>query len=365
MSKTFAILHEPASYTVDRNSEVYDPLGIKYCYLYNHSKANNSKTEESEALSSLSFTKLFIRLRNILKNNDIIIMNGYNGKYFQILFLLNIFYKKKIGLDSDTPLYIPSNPVKKLIKSMCLNSTFRNKNTYGLAGGSGSHKDLFRHYGMPEERIFLMPMVVNNDKFKGKIRSLGKPFHFLYVGRIVPVKSIDLMIRAFIKSFDDKEDYELRIVGDGECLSLFKNKYQNHKNITFTGPIFGNHLVNEYHNASAFILPSSFEPWGLVVNEAMASGLPVIVSDQVGAAHDLVEGSNTGYIFKHDSVEDLASKMRKITVEPENYQEMSKNAFNLMHNHWNYNLYRECLMKFIDDPTPAPSPQGEGKTTHP
>src|SRR5690554_160384 len=61
-----------------------------------------------------------------------------------------------------------------------------------------------------------------------------------------------------------------------------------------------------YAAASCFILPSSFEPWGLVVNEAMAAGLPIVLSDQVGALPDLLTPDN-GWQFRHDSVEDCTS----------------------------------------------------------
>lgn len=347
MNSVFAILHEPASYTVDRNEKVYDPLNINYCYITDSSKANNKKEINRVILSKLPFFSLIKKLKAVLKDNDIIIMNGYTGKYFLLLFLLNFFYRRKIGLDSDTPLNIPSNPIKKIVKSIYLNTVFRNPNIFGLSGGTGSHKDLFRHYGMKENRILLMPMMIDNNKFKGEVRALKKPFEFLYVGRIIEIKNIDLMIKAFLTSFGNSEDFKLKIVGDGSLLPVLKNKYCKHNNVLFTGPKFGSDLINEYKNASAFILPSYFEPWGLVVNEAMAAGLPVIVSDKVGAMHDLVKGKQTGFVFHHDSVDDLSKKIKRLVSDPSNYHKMSKNAYNLMHNYWNYDLYKECLNNFI------------------
>ena len=150
--KVFAILHEPASYTVDRNKAVYDKLGIQYQYI--HKGAYASECEADSSVLPVKFGELVKRLRQILAENDVVIMNGYSNKIFVILFLLNIFYRKPVGIDSDTQLSIPSNPIKRLLKWVYLRIIFGNSSVYGLAGGTGSHKELFSHYGMNKERIF-------------------------------------------------------------------------------------------------------------------------------------------------------------------------------------------------------------------
>lgn len=352
MKKVFAILHEPASYTLKRNEEAYGPIGVDYCYINSSSKASQNNIKKDSVLSSFPFFSLAKYMKRVLKENDIIIMNGYTNRYFLLLFILNFFYRRPIGIDSDTPLNIPPNKIKRLIKEFYLGCIFRNKHIYGLAGGTGSHKDLFRHYGMKEDRIFLMPMIsiLAEDK-EDKIELINKDsswFRFLYVGRIVDVKNIEIMIKAFIKDFNNSKDIELRIVGEGELRESLSEKYSNYKNIIFTGPKFGKELISEYREASAFILPSRFEPWGLVVNEAMSFRLPVIVSDQVGAGFDLVENNGTGYIFQYDDIEDLGEKMSELVMDKKLYQEMSNNAYNLIHNYWNYDLYRKCLNDFIE-----------------
>lgn len=349
MKRVFAILHEPASYTLDRNAAVYDPMGIGYCYMHSTSQAKASDDcEEAEGLAALSLPALVKRLRNVLAGNDVIIMNGYTGRTFVLLFLLNLWYGRSIGLDSDTQLRVPSNPIKRLIKSVYLKTVFRNIHIFGLPGGTHTHKDLFRHYGMPESRICLMPMMVNNSQFKSAPGMYNRPFTFLFVGRIVPVKNIELMIQAFISQFADALDIRLRIVGRGESLDSLKEKYGEHTNIEFAGPKYGQSLVNEYREASAFILPSAYEPWGLVVNEAMSAGLPVIVSNQVGAAWDLVQGRDTGFIFRYDNARELADKMQLLVSDRALYDRCSSSAYELMHKHWNYAFYSECLRNFID-----------------
>lgn len=350
MKRVFAILHEPASYTLDRNAAVYDPMGIGYCYMHSTSQAKASDDcEEAEGLAALSLPALVKRLRNVLAGNDVIIMNGYTGRTFVLLFLLNLWYGRSIGLDSDTQLRVPSNPIKRLIKSVYLKSVFRNIHIFGLPGGTHTHKDLFRHYGMPESRICLMPMMVNNALFRNSnVEREDKVFKFLYVGRVIALKNLELMIDAFIASFGSSGNVQLRIVGDGDLKEYLSLKYQKAQNVIFVGGRYGEDLIQEYKKASVFVLPSSSEQWGLVVNEAMSAGLPVIVSDQVGAAWDLVQGRETGFIFRYDNARELADKMQLLATDRSLYDRYARAAYELMHKHWNYAFYSECLRNFID-----------------
>lgn len=349
MKRVHAILHEPASYTVDRNHAVYDPLGITYSYLNGKSEAKSTDDEADSSLQLATGTifKLLSQLNQIIRTNDVIIINGYNGKVFQLLYLLNFFYRKPIGIDSDTRLRIPQKTLKRLAKKLYLNCIFRNKRIFGLPGGTGTHCKLFEHYGMDKRRIYLMPMMVNNSRFK-KAQRKGS-FRFLFVGRLIWEKNLPILINAFQTEFANNSNVELLIVGDGPLRNQLTQMARNSTNILFAGPLFGESLLEEYTNASAFILPSVSEQWGLVVNEALSAGLPVIVSDQVGAAHDLVEKPDTGFVFRYDDAADLARKMKEMVENKELYQSFSKNAIDLMTNNWNYDFYRKCLINFIEN----------------
>ena len=104
---------------------------------------------------------------SIRKNNNFIIINGYNNYVFVLTFLFNFFSVKRkyLAIESDTQLKIPKNIIKSIIKYLYLSLVFKNQYTLGFAGGSKTHKDLFRYYGMKEERIFMMPMIVDNNKY--------------------------------------------------------------------------------------------------------------------------------------------------------------------------------------------------------
>ena len=83
------------------------------------------------------------------------------------------------------------------------------------------------------------------------------------------------------------------------------------KNISFLGAIDNKNLAQYYQNADVFILPSKSEPWGLVVEEALNNGTPVIVSDKVGCHYDLVTAT-TGLVFKSENIESLQEQISKI-----------------------------------------------------
>lgn len=351
--KVFAILQEPASYVIDRNYAIYDPLGIKYAYINKKSEAKVDDSESIEnVINDLPFWQKLSFIWHTLKENDIVIMNGYANVIFVMLFSLNLFWGRFIGVASDTQLVIPTNRLKRLAKQLYLNFVFRNKHIYGLPGGTNSHTKLFSYYGMSENRICLMPMMVNNSKFYDFSQKSKTPFTFLYVGRIIKCKNLGVMLDAFVHAFPNQKDVALHIVGGGELLDDYQKRYGVYTNILFKGKLFGKNLIDEYHRANVLILPSTHEPWGLVVNEAMSAGLPVLVSDCVGASFDLVEGHNTGFVFPSNNIEVLTAKMKVLQSDAELYNQLSNNAFDRMRSYWNYDLYRSCLQSFIKKCTP-------------
>lgn len=116
-------------------------------------------------------------------------------------------------------------------------------------------------------------------------------FKYLYIGRLTGCKNL----RFLVERFNDNGK-PLTIVGNGELEQELKNMAK--PNITFTGFVENDRLGDIYKNHDVFILPSISETWGLVVEEAIYWGLPVIVSDRVGSKVDMVENLGTGRIFE-------------------------------------------------------------------
>ena len=127
---------------------------------------------------------------------------------------------------------------------------------------------------------------------------------FLYVGRLVPVKNLEFLI----EKFNQHPELELTVIGFG----ILENKLKSiaKDNIHFLGAVDNEKLPTYYQNADVFILPSLSEPWGLVVEEALNNGTPVMVSEQVGCAEDLVN-ENTGVVFSLKK-NDFDTKLKEI-----------------------------------------------------
>ena len=139
--------------------------------------------------------------------------------------------------------------------------------------------------------------------------------NFLYVGRLTAVKNLEYLVDKFNKH----PELSLTIIGFGELENNLKAMANT--NITFLGAINNSDLHKYYKMADVFVLPSVVEPWGLVVEEALNNGTPVMVSDKVGCADEVINSEN-GVVFSlnPDNFEEQLAKIRDV----ERYNEMRK-----------------------------------------
>jgi glycosyltransferase involved in cell wall biosynthesis len=119
--------------------------------------------------------------------------------------------------------------------------------------------------------------------------------------------------------------WQLRIVGGGPLKESLSQQIGDSDVLLDDWLPYGA-LPDMYAAATCFILPSSFEPWGLVVNEAMAAGLPIILSDAVGALPDLLTTEN-GWSFNHNSVADCVRCLNQLAAtSPDQLSQMGKRS---------------------------------------
>jgi glycosyltransferase involved in cell wall biosynthesis len=144
-----------------------------------------------------------------------------------------------------------------------------------------------------------------------------RKYNFIYVGRLISVKNLDNLLAAY-KPLTDSE-WGLIILGDGsEEEKLKQYVAENHlEGVRFIVGQAWYDVPKILALGDVFILPSYSEPWGLVVNEAMACGMPVIVSNKCGSAYDVVQEDQNGYTFDPYNVEELTNVFNKFVEEPE------------------------------------------------
>ena len=150
---------------------------------------------------------------------------------------------------------------------------------------------------------------------KNRVEQGRFPRRFLFVGRHVNDKGLDLLIKAFEKLQKEVTDnWELWCVGQGP-LSKRLLDIAHVKHFGFAQPPALGEIIRD---CGVFVIPSRFEPWGVVVQEMVAAGFPVIASSEVGAGYDYLEHEVNGLIFKNGSLADLYLKMKTVAQMSDN-----------------------------------------------
>ena len=205
----------------------------------------------------------------------------------------------------------------------------------GLAGGQLQREYLVT-LGLPRNRVFTGYDVVDNEYFRQKAEEVrsqasevrmkyGLPRkYFLASARFVPKKNLPVLIRAYVRyrrladsgedgqRTTDNRPWDLVLLGDGPLkadICRLISDFRLHGHVHLPGFIQYGELPGYYALADGFVHASTTEQWGLVVNEAMATGLPVIVSNRCGCVPDLVAEGKNGFTFNPESVEDLSKLM--------------------------------------------------------
>lgn len=182
--------------------------------------------------------------------------------------------------------------------------------------------------GAPQEKLDLLPYCCDLHRYddvdaaqiaKMKDRfDLGEKTVFLFSGQLAPRKGVETLIRAFERLAAESPDVALVLLGDGpqrdELESLVSREHESQ--VHFLGHLAQDKLPAVFRAADVFVFPSRHDGWGVVINEACASRLPIIVSHQTGAAHDLVEHGQSGFRHDADDVEAFFESMKYLADNP-------------------------------------------------
>jgi 1,2-diacylglycerol 3-alpha-glucosyltransferase len=204
---------------------------------------------------------------------------------------------------------------KEGIKSKLICSLFN----WAVVGGE-AHLRYIRRLGMAEDRVARFYDVVGNDAIRDgtaaqRVASSREGHnlprrYFLFVGRLAREKNVVGLLQAWLDYRRGGGDWSLVLVGDGPELATLRATLEGSpfaEHVVFAGLKSSWELFPFFAFASCLVLPSTREPWGLVVNEAMAAGLPVVVSNRCGCAEDLVENGRNGLLFDPNQGADLTA----------------------------------------------------------
>ncbi len=255
---------------------------------------------------------------------DVVAVPGWSAGYAHSMLLWALHHRIPAIVMSDSGKQDSDRPWWRELVKRGIVARF----SAGLVGGQ-RHVDYLSSLGMPSERIFTGYDVVDNAHFgigAGRARrqaatcriELGLPErYFLASARFVEKKNLHRLIAAFAayRAVAGSEAWNLVLLGDGNLRPHIEQQI-NHLGLgnAITMPGFKQYaeLPAYYGLASAFVHASTSEQWGLVVNEAMASGLPVIVSNRCGCTPELVEDGENGFVFDPFDIGALAGMMSHV-----------------------------------------------------
>lgn len=190
-------------------------------------------------------------------------------------------------------------------------------------GSQGS--EYFKSLGMPADKIHICNNVVDNSLFakarevtedekKALKTELGLtgPVAF-YCGQFIARKGLDTLIEA-VDMIDPKLNFSLLALGGGPLQDQLQNSFKTStkRKLSIPGFVQPSDIYKYYAISDVFILPAHIDTWGMVVNEAMAAGVPVIVSTGAGAHADMVQDGQSGMVFAKGDAAGLAKAMERV-----------------------------------------------------
>jgi len=279
---------------------------------------------ETRSWHEVGFQILFARLNKVLADvdPDVVAIAGY----FEIGMLYTLFWsrwhgKKSILLSESTEKDFARSWWKEGVKSWIIKQF-----DAALVGGN-PHRRYLLNLGLPANSVFLGYDVVGNEIFHpDNIKNLPDPVqkpYFLAINRFVPKKNLSFLISAYAayRQARGRDAWHLVLCGNGELRRELEQQI-NMLNLTefvyMPGFLQQQELLPYFAHANCFIHASIQEQWGLVVNEAMAAGLPVLVSNRCGCYEDLIIDGVNGFGFDPINSHQLTDLMMKISSKETN-----------------------------------------------
>ena len=262
-------------------------------------------------------------------NYDAVIIHGHNLAAHHVALAACLISGTPVFTRGETHLRLKRAAWREAVRKPLLKAHYQLLDGF-LAIGS-ANAAYYRSMGIPPQRIFHAPYAVDNARFTSSseivLRDLPEIRKKLGMDPDLPAilyaskfdrrkRPVDLLA-AYARLRAEGVAAQLVLVGTGAMEDELKRRVSNDAipNVVFLGFVNQAALPSIYAASDVFVLPSSNEPWGLVVNEAMCAALPIVLSDEIGCADDLVKDGVNGATFSAGDVAGLAEALRPILTD--------------------------------------------------
>lgn len=198
--------------------------------------------------------------------------------------------------------------------------------------------EFFKHYSANQNKIIRYPFTSIDKAYLIKASEYQYQkkdvVSFLYVGRVIPLKGVDNLIHAFNAAILKNPSIQLTIIGnspDENYLNQLKNYALSQ--VQFLPFMETSELRKYYLESDVFVFPTRYDPWGLVINEAISLGLPVISSNKSISASELIQNGVNGFLYDSENVADLEKHMLLLAADEKLRKKMSKFNIELAKSH--------------------------------
>lgn len=263
--------------------------------------------------------------RPALNGYDLVVLGGWMEPTFLLLWALAQLKRTRVAFWIESTLHdAPRDTWKEKIKRLLL------RGAVGAVAMGANSAAYCEWLGLPRDKIFITPNAADSAYFGAQAQTLMPQRErlradlnlqgvvILFVGRMVDAfKNVATLLAAQRALQEKNLDAHLVLIGEGADRARYETlaREWNLHTVRFVNFMEHDALCRYYAAADIFVLPSRVEPWGFVLNEAMEFGLPLIVSNRVGAAPDLVRPNENGFLISPDDAQGLVTALETLVKD--------------------------------------------------
>ncbi len=335
--KIALITNIPTPYRLPIYEKIHKKYGNDFLVLF----AANSESNRSWKFSSLNFNHLFLKENvkvkkdgfNYIHNNIdvfqelkkfnpvVIITTGFNPTH-----LYGWLYAKLNGVKHIcmTDGWLESEKKLSFIHKFVRKIVF--KSSHAFIGAGKNSLNLYRSYGIDENKLFQSHLCIDNELFNSDKSFKDRKYDVMFSGQFTERKIPFLFAEVVEKISKEFLNLKVLILGDGPLKQDFLNRLKTSGiDYHYAGFVSQEKLPKYYSNAKILLFSTSHDAWGIVVNEAMASGTPVITTPFAGVVNDLLINQLNGYVLDIDS-RVWSKKVIEILRSQDLWKKLSQNA---------------------------------------